>query len=577
MSKAVIWCRVSTDAQEFYTQQEDLIRTAIREGYKEEDLIIIGEAGASAISMNDLYKKEVNQLIETIKSQNDINTVYVWEVSRLARNELAFYSMKSVLVEEHIQLVCKVPSIRLLDEDGNINKGAELSLNLLVTLAKQEMEIKSKRLSRGKRRLAEQGKYNGGAIPYGYKVDYDKDKLIVIDEAEAAVVRDIFNMYENGYSQMKIAKELYHRGIKGRAVRKTKNFTISLVNQILNNELLTGKPNLNKGSSFVRIYPSIISKAQFERCRKIAKENNTTLSKSPRIYYATSLIKCTECGKFFGAQGQKSNYHCRDAYNGNRQYEGYDRPQCSNRIMIGNNIMDSLLWELTIDYESMFIMDSASEKLEECEKNISILQEKINAIPSKFDELEKRRGYLLDALAEGMAKERYLIKKDALNKEKSEIEADLVAFKEQLAHYQNLKEELNGNLAFKRLSTDAEIDKFVEMADVVRENVKAINDDEERKRLIHKHIKEVRVEWSKMLYKFNRYPKQTETKVKRISVDFYLGHTRFFCFIPFNGKGGIMLEEKKKCPSLSIDLPSGTYSFIPGNNKYSFIPDNYSR
>jgi hypothetical protein len=58
--------------------------------------------------------------------------------------------------------------------------------------------------------------------------------------------------------------------------------------------------------------------------------------------------------------------------------------------MIGNNIMDSLLWELTIDYESMFIMDSASEKLEECEKNISILLEKINAIPSKFDELEKR-------------------------------------------------------------------------------------------------------------------------------------------------------------------------------------------
>ena len=94
MAKAIIWCRVSTTEQEFYTQQQDLIRKAESDGFRPEELIVIGKAGASAIKMNELYQKEVNQLIDTINNVPDVSTIYVWEVSRLARNEVAFYQMK---------------------------------------------------------------------------------------------------------------------------------------------------------------------------------------------------------------------------------------------------------------------------------------------------------------------------------------------------------------------------------------------------------------------------------------------------------------------------------------------------
>lgn len=438
MPKCIIWCRVSTDKQEFLSQQQDLIKIASQDGFKKDDIIVIGEAGASAIKMNEVYQKEVNQLISTIQNDNDITTTYVWEISRLARNKLAFHQMQEFLTKNKIQLICKVPSLKLLDDNGEVNDGIELTMDLLITLAKQEMEIKSKRFAKGKRRLAEQGKYNGGAVPYGYKVDYDKDKLIVIDEYEASIVRDIFNMYEQGYSQMKIAKELYHRGIKGRAVRETNNFTLSLVHQILTNELLTGKPNLNIGSSYTRTYPQIITEAQFNRCRELAKTNNTTLSKAHRIYYATGLIKCTECGRFFGSQGSKSNYHCRDAYNGNRQYEGYERAQCTNKIMISNNIMDSLLWELAIDLESTFILNSASEKLIDCHNKITSINEKIEAIPILLDNIENRRQSLLEAYAEGLKKATYEKKKEALNIEQKEIEERRANYIEQLNHLKQI-------------------------------------------------------------------------------------------------------------------------------------------
>ena len=54
MAKAIIWCRVSTEAQEFETQKADLIKRANDDGFKKEDQIIIGKAGSSAIKMNDL-------------------------------------------------------------------------------------------------------------------------------------------------------------------------------------------------------------------------------------------------------------------------------------------------------------------------------------------------------------------------------------------------------------------------------------------------------------------------------------------------------------------------------------------
>ncbi len=141
MSKAIIWCRVSTTEQEFETQKVELIDRAKKDGFAQEELIVIGEAGASAIKMNDLYQREVNQLLTAIDTDPEITTIYVWEVSRLARNEVAFYQMKDKIIKSRIQLICNVPQLRLLDDDGEVNTGAEITLNLLVTLATQEMEI----------------------------------------------------------------------------------------------------------------------------------------------------------------------------------------------------------------------------------------------------------------------------------------------------------------------------------------------------------------------------------------------------------------------------------------------------
>lgn len=550
MAKAIIWCRVSTTEQEFETQKVELISKAIKDGFSQEELIVIGEAGASAIKMNELYQREVNQLITAIETDLDISTIYVWEVSRLARNEVAFYQMKDKIIKSHIQLICNVPQLRLLDDDGEINTGAEITLNLLITLAKQEMEIKSKRFARGRKRLAEQGKFNGGAIPYGYKVDRTQDNLIVIDEeVEAPIVREVFDMYERGYSQKAIAEEMFNRGVKGRSAKKTGGFTTSLVHQLLTNRLLTGEPQPpGRGCRYVRQYPQIITVEQFERCRKIAEINNTCLPKSKYIHYAHGLLKCKECGRNFVSTGQKGYYHCQDAWNANKKYDGYfGLPLCQNRLCISSNILDSLLWQLGKKYETTFIMEESKQKLEECQKKSVILQQKLDAIPSLLGDIEKRLDTLYDAYAEGMKKENFLKRKQALQAEEKDVRKSEAEYREQLEHNRNLEEEITAKLKTV-YGVDAKkrfIQRQMDSAKIVK-RINEITDDAERSKIIHRHIEKVIIEEAEITYAFVSHPEGKKVVVKKITVFPFLRSREVFYFLPNDGHGGVILQKDGK-------------------------------
>ena len=551
MAKAIIWCRVSTTEQEFETQKVELIERAKKDGFSQDQLIVIGEAGASAIKMNDLYQREVNQLITAIETDPEISTIYVWEVSRLARNEVAFYQMKDKIIKSRIQLICNVPQLRLLDDDGEVNTGAEITLNLLVTLAKQEMEIKSKRFARGRKRLAEQGKYNGGAIPYGYKVDKNQDNLIVIDEeVEAPIVREVFDMYERGYSQKDIAVEMFNRGVKGRSARKTNGFTISLVHQLLTNRLLTGEPQPpKKGCRYVRQYPQIITTEQFDRCRKIAEINNTSLPKSKYIHYAHGLLKCKDCGRNFVSSGQKGYYHCQDAWNANKQYDGYfGEPLCQNRMCISTNIMDSLLWELGKKYETTFIMEESKQKLEECRKKAVVLQQKLDAIPSLLGDIEQRLDTLYDAYAEGMKKENFLKRKQALLAEERDVRKSEAEYREQLEQNRVLEEEITNKLnsVYGVEKHERFIQRQMDSAKI-RKKVSEITDDAERSKIIHRHIEKVIMEEATIIYASGKHPEGKEVVAKKITVFPFLRSREVFYFYPNGGRySGVIMQRDGK-------------------------------
>jgi len=355
MAKAIIWRRGSTDRQEIESQDKDLTELATSEGFKEKDLIHIGEAGASAIKQNDLYIMEVEKLISTLENDKTVKTVLVWEVSRLARVELAFYKMKDYFLNNHIQLICKTPSLKLYDSDGKVNKGSELTLSLLVTLARQEMEIKQERFRRAKERNKAEGKYNGGKIKLGYKLD--ANKYFVIDDEKAQVVRDCFDWYLNGMSLKKIYDKLIDMGVYS----SLQNFSTGgkRVGVLLRDEAYLGEG----------IYPQIIDVEVFNKAQAILS-NRRKWHDSKNIYYCKGLIKDTTTGATLTARLGTLVYYLRH------------KQHC---IALNLNVMDYIA-----EYSANILLAHYNSKQAQTNKNEYKLkiEENKNIIASKQSQIK---------------------------------------------------------------------------------------------------------------------------------------------------------------------------------------------
>ena len=296
MAKVILLVRVSTFKQEIEAQKRELQELAIADGWKQRDLIIIEGVGASAIKLNDIYLQEMEQLYKTIE-ENEIGAVYAWEISRIGRNEEILMKFKNFLINHNVQLVIKNPSLRLLNADGSVNKGVELAFSLFATMSKQEMELKQERFRRAKERNKAEGKYNGGRIKLGYRLD--KNKYFIIDEEKAQLVRNIFEWFVNdGLSQKKIHERLLDMGIfQGKDLFSTRGKRIG--------EIMRDKAYIGEGN-----YPQIVSNEIFEQANeKMANRHKWHTSKN--IFFCKGLIKDTTTGATLVARSATLVYQLR--------------------------------------------------------------------------------------------------------------------------------------------------------------------------------------------------------------------------------------------------------------------------
>lgn len=547
MAVNVFFLRVSSSQQHLESQFDEVWNHYSKPDKLTRDSIKVIEYKESGVKLSEEERLgiiELKHLVDTV----GVNCIYVSELSRIARTETVLWSFVGYLQQNKIQLKCKNPEFCLLNEDRTaIPFNSRLMVSTFGTLATQEAIEKKARFARGKAKLAKEGKYNGGNIPFGYKIDRENDNKIIIDDEEATIVREIFNLYERGLSQPKIAKELSQRGVEGRSVRKTTLFTISLVHQVLTNKFLTGEKHLNKGSSYERQYPQIITEEQFYRCREIARSNNKALPKSSSyIHYGTGIIKCAECGRNFVSSGYKNYYHCRDAYNPYREFETKKRGEsaiCKNKLCINCNVMDSLLWELGGDYESTFIITQAKEKLQEYEQEKAVLQLKMSAIPAQIAVIDGKiernsQAYIDGYLSEKKFKENtssYKREINNLHKQENEYRKRIADID---ADIDTIQKSINAVI---NPRTDEEVGILADTLISIREHIAAITDDKERKKIIQRQIKKVVIEPVTITYKFKKYPNGKEVKAKKISIESRYHSNRVIYYLPNTGKGGIYL------------------------------------
>ena len=546
MPKTVLFVRVSTESQHLESQEDALRRAALGDGCKEEDIIVIGKK-ESAIKLDEAEREGLQELYDVIE-HNDVSCVYIHELSRLSRRPPILYAVREKLMKAHVQLKCINPYFTLLTPDRQrYDATANIVFSLFGAMAEQEMIEKKERFKRGKRRKAEEGKYNGGAIPFGYKKDPEQDNKIIIDDDEAALVRLCFDLYEHGYSQPKLARELQERGYT--------QMKLSLINHILNNISYTGYKRCRKGSSYERSYPVIITPEQYDRCRQSADERNTVKFRQGHVYYAEHLIRFESCGCHWAATGSKVRYRCYNSSIADSiwKYDYRQGDKCKNKTGISINIMDSLLWFLGIRLECDYILNTAKEDRDRYLKEIKEVQQKIDVVDSRIAEIDSKRERVADSYVEGIyTKQKRDEKLGKLDAEKKDILNRKAELETNKSHLQLLLSKVTTKYDMDELGS---INDALSQYDKLYNIISRIDSDQERSEIIHRHIREIRVKDSQVVYRFNRRSGTKLTPAKFITIYTFKGETMCFYYVCQSRKNGILVSDENGNAGKELNVP----------------------
>lgn len=362
-TKCILLSRVSTHSQDLKQQTDELITAAHKDGYTDDNIIII-EDKESAIKLSEEERNGLNEMKRHIETDCLINSVYVYEVSRIARKEKILFSIRDYLIERSVQLVMLNPYLKLLDENYEMTQSSQIMFAMFGAFSESEMQIKKQRLMRGKRSRAEMGYYIGGPVLFGYAVD--KNKKLVIDDQKANIVRKMFNLYINGESISSIATEL---GSTGELDKPYWRLVYTNIYKILRRPEYYG----GHGDTINTKYPAIISEELFNKVQLRLNDRSHPHSKLKYIYFAHKLLRCREDRHCFSPVVSIGCYK----YGGKVYVKNENKELRVITWNININLIDSILWHYAKKYRKSHSVSDIKKMRKDLEEKILVLERKI--------------------------------------------------------------------------------------------------------------------------------------------------------------------------------------------------------
>lgn len=421
MKTTIAIIRTSTNRQEVESQKEELMQFIIRDGVDPNEVEVIGEAGASAIKLDEKYRRNMDKVYDLI-STGTIKTVYAWALDRIGRNEEFMVGFKNRLIDNGINLKIVNPSLTLLNPDGSVNNGMEIAFSLYITMAKQEMEQKKARFARAKKRNAEQGKFSGGGLKYGYMKD--ENGFLVPNEDEAEVIRRIYDTFSTGqYSVKTLCEEMSEYGY---------DFRWNYMWKMLTDTAFYG--GRSKIAKYDRNYPAIITREQFDRVQEILKRNRSTQSRRKvHHHFAATMLKCPVCGHSMVANNEL--FICR-----------YPGCNCHQNIKIST--IDGILLAVAVGIADRISSTDTLSATKKIAKKISDLELKITATEKRKAATDARKNRAKRLYIDGLLSEdEFRQETDRIEKSVSELDTALKNYRRDI---DELREQQSRILSDKR-------------------------------------------------------------------------------------------------------------------------------
>ena len=226
-----------------------------------------------------------------------VDVVMVYKVDRLSRSLMDFSKLVA-LFETH-----DVAFVSVTQHFDTTSSMGRLTLNILLSFAQFERELCGERIRDKIASAKRKGKYVGGRPLLGYNVDHEKMRLLVND-AEAKLVRHIFDRFCRLGSCMLVARELNEQGHRMKAwiTKKGKPMGGGMWKKTDVHHLLTNRRYLGevmyKGESYPGEHDAIVDRKVWDRVQGILSQNRAGRANQTRKTTAAILkgiLRCECC------------------------------------------------------------------------------------------------------------------------------------------------------------------------------------------------------------------------------------------------------------------------------------------
>ncbi len=365
----------------------------------------------NGFSGGNFERPAFKKMLEDIKNRK-INCIIVKDFSRFGR--------EFVQMSRYIEEIFPFLEVRFISINDNYDSLKHKDIdNLLIPFKNlvndsylRDISLKIRTSLDIKRK---NGEFTGAFVTYGYLKDPLNKNKIIIDKTACNVVKEIFKLKIEGYSNQKIAQKLndfsipspleYKKliGLNYKSGFKTKakaSWSPKAILRILENKIYIGTLEQKKVTTFsykskkkiivpkdkritiLNNHEPIIDKALFENIQNMLAKDTRTAPKKEKVYPFAGLIYCGICGN---NMIRKNNGTSKKQYiyyicNGAKQKNG-----CQNPI-IKEDILQDTIYNI-INKEIEFFTNIKKDALTNIQKEYTNNQIKkiLNTIEQKKD------------------------------------------------------------------------------------------------------------------------------------------------------------------------------------------------
>jgi len=503
---AAIYARVSSERQKdektIGSQTALLKEYAVANGYTVPPEWVLEDEGYSG----SILTRPALERLRDLASEGKLDAVLIYAPDRLSRR----YAYQALLMEEFQRGGVDTVFLKSVHGDSPEEKLLQQFQGMIAEYERAQIIERSRR---GKRHKAKAGCVNvlSGA-PYGYhyiKRDENADAYYEICEAEATIVREVFDLYTQEWKSMgEIARQLTEKSIPTK--KEKAQWDRSVIWAMLRNPAYAGKAaygktehcERRKANRALRLkggysprssankarppsewliinVPPLISQETFELAQERLKQNKEFASRNTKeATLLQGMLVCKDCGYAYYRTSTRTSlrkiyyYRCLGA----DDYRYPDGRKCTNHP-IRQDYLDDLVWQHVIGLlgNGDLIQNEIQRRIKESQ-NTSLTQKQQGSLQSELNKVRNGIDRLLDAYQEEMLPLDELRSRiGSLRKKETTLAKELNALKFKCVEQQQ----------FSRVETS--VNGFL---GCLKERAKSLNIDERQKvvRLIVKDI-----------------------------------------------------------------------------------------